>query len=311
MTDTPSPAELGPVAAAAHVNRGRWWRRSWTPAHLVVALLLVTAGVAATWDAWADIAQIVDRDDEASQVYLVPFVAAWLIWVRRDRLRGYVPQNHWVGPALVGVGWLLHRVGDQFLFQSMWHFGAVVIVVGCFLTVAGAGIVLRFLPAFAALCFLVPVPSRVRQAIAIPLQSVTAQITQVTLETLGSTVERSGNLLRINDQDVMVAEACNGLRMVFSLVMVSFAFAYGVPLRNGVRALILLLSPLTAIVFNVLRLIPVVWAYGAFSPEVGAFVHDISAWLMLPLAFASLLGLMRLLRWAHVPVTPYVLAYGT
>jgi exosortase/archaeosortase family protein len=128
---------------------------------------------------------------------------------------------------------------------------------------------------------------------------------------MGVSVERSGNLLRINGQEVMVAEACNGLRMVFSLVMVSFAFSYGVPLRNGVRVLIVLLSPLTAILFNVVRMIPVVWAYGQFSSDFAATIHDVSAWLMLPIAFLSLLGLMRLLRWAHVPVAPYTLAYGT
>jgi hypothetical protein len=33
--------------------------------------------------------------------------------------------------------------------------------------------------------------------------------------------------------------------------------------------------------------------------------------MMLPLAFLTLLGVMRLLRWAQVPITPYILAYGS
>lgn len=271
----------------------------------------MAGGVLSTLDAWNDVAAIVAHDDEASQVYLVPFVAAWLFWVRRERFRGCTPTNNWIGPLVVLLGWAIHRFGDLHLYQSLWHLGAVLVVVGCFLSVAGAGVLVRFLPVFVTLLFLVPVPGRVRQAIAIPLQSATAQVTQIVLETAGIPVERSGNLLRINNQDVMVAEACNGIRMVFSLVMVSFAFSYGVPLKNGIRVLIVALSPLTAIFFNVVRLIPVVWAYGEFTPEIGAMVHDVSAWVMLPMAFVSLLGLMRLLRWAHVPVAPYILAYGT
>jgi exosortase len=271
----------------------------------------MAGGVLATFDAWADVAEIVERDPESSQVYLVPVVAAWLFWVRRERLRGYVPNNRWLGPVLVALGWVLHREGDILLVQSLWHFGALVVVAGCLLSIAGAGLFLRFLPVFAAFCFLVPVPGRVRLGISVPLQSWTAESAQLIFETMGVSVERSGNLLRINGQEVMVAEACNGLRMVFSLVMVSFAFSYGVPLRNGVRVLIVLLSPLTAILFNVVRMIPVVWAYGQFSSDFAATIHDVSAWLMLPIAFLSLLGLMRLLRWAHVPVAPYTLAYGT
>ena len=37
-----------------------------------------------------------------------------------------------------------------------------------------------------------------------------------------------------------MAEACNGMRMVFALVLVSYAFAYSMPLRNTVRILVLI-----------------------------------------------------------------------
>lgn len=310
MADAAAPASP-PAAAPARAHR-RWrWTRAWTPAHAVVAVLLVVAGVLATKDAWADVWNIVQRDDEASQVYLAPVVAAWLFWVRRESLRHYVPDNTWVGPLLVAAGWIIHRFGDLELYQSLWHFGAVVVVVGCLISVAGAGFLVRFAPAFVALCFLVPVPGRVRQAVAIPLMSVTALVTEHVLELVGVAVERSGNVLRVNGADVMIAEACNGLRMVFSLVIVSYAFAYGSPLRNGVRLAIVLASPVTAILANVVRLAPVVWSFGVFSTETAIVIHDVSAWLMLPFAFLGLLGLMRLLRWAQVPISPYILAYGT
>jgi exosortase len=279
---------------------------------LVLAAAALAAGaVFCMRETWADILNIATTDDEASQIYLVPIVAAWLLWVRRARLRGLTPSQTWIGPAFIVVGWTLNQLGDKFLVQSMWHFGAVVVVVGAILSVAGAGFFLRFLPVFASLCFLVPVPGRVRQAIAIPLQTATAEVTRVSLDTFGVDVERVGNMLRINHRDVMVVEACNGLRMVFALTLVSYAFAYGVPLRNWIRVLIVLLSPVTAIVFNVLRLVPTVWAFGSYSEAVAQTVHDLSAWIMLPVAFLSLLGLMKLLRWAQVPITPYVLAYGS
>ncbi len=267
-------------------------------------------GVFVTMDAWRDMLHIAMVDEEQSHALLVPIVAAGLLWVRRERLRKFVVTATWAGPAFVALGWALNRLGDSHNILSLWHFGAIVVVVGGFLTVAGGGFLVRFLPVFAMLLFLVPVPGRIRQEIAVPLQAETAHRTQQVLETLGVTVDRVGNMLRINQQDVVIAEDCNGLRMVFALVMVSFAFAYSVPLRNWVRVLIVLASPVTAIAFNVLRLVPTVWAFGFFPADVASAMHDAGGWVMLPCAFFSLLGLMRLLRWAQIPITPFILTYG-
>jgi len=277
---------------------------------MAVAALLMTLGVVATLGAWRDIFHIAMNDEEHSHILLVPLVAAWLLWVRRQRLRKYAPQATWVGPVFVAAGWLLNRIGDDHSIQSFWHFGAIVVVVGCFLSVAGGALLTRLLPVFASLCFMVPVPGRVRQAVALPLQAATARVTQSVLETMGVAVERSGNVLRIAQKDVEVAQPCNGLRMVFALFMVSFLVAYSSPLRNRVRVLVLLASPVAAIAFNVLRLAPTVWAFGALSPDIASSVHEIGGWAMLPCMFLTMLGTLRVLRWAQIPVMRFTLAHG-
>ena len=43
---------------------------------------------------------------------------------------------------------------------------------------------------------------------------------------------------------VTIAEQCNGVRGIFALMLVSYAFSFGLPLRNSVRFLVLLASPL-------------------------------------------------------------------
>ncbi len=277
---------------------------------LAVAAAFAALAAFATRDAWADVARIVARDPEQSHVMLVPLVAAWLVWVRRGRLHRFAPGGYWAGPVLVAVGAALAEVGDRRLIQSAWHFGSVLVVVGAFLSVAGGRLIGRFLPAFACLVFLVPVPARLREAVAVPLESATARATQAVLDASGVAVERFGNTLRIGGHDVAVAEACNGLRLAFALMMVTFAFAYGAPLRDGVRALVVLASPVVAVAFNVLRLVPTVWVCGGRSADLAPVVHDVAGWVMLPCAFLALLGLLRLCRWAQFPVTPYVLAHG-
>lgn len=284
-------------------------RQGWGLWHVAAGLSLVALGVAVTFDAWADIFRIAFRDEESSHIFLVPVVAIWMAWVRRIRLRRCPPTGTFIGPVVIGVGWLLYTIGFNNANQSFWHAGAVLIVLGCLLSVVGKNVLLRFMPAFAVLVFLIPVPGVIREAIAVPLQTATAQTTQAILEIMGGAVDRSGNLLTINGVDVAVAEACNGLRMVFALVLVAYAFAYSMPLRNSVRLLVLAASPLAAIVCNVIRLLPTLLLYGYSSRGVADTFHSISGWIMLPVAFLMLLGIIRLLRWALIPVTRYTLAY--
>jgi exosortase len=186
----------------------------------------------------------------------------------------------------------------------------VILVLGCLLTVLGKDVLFQLAPAVIVLIFLVPVPGRVRQQVAIPLEGLTARATQACCEILGLPVERSGAVLQINGMDVAIEEACNGLRMVFSLTLVSYAIAFGSPLKNFVRCGMVLASPLLALVCNVIRLVPTVWLYGYFPHSTADRFHDLSGWLMPPLAFLVLLGIVRLLRWALVPVTRFSLAYS-
>ena len=285
-------------------------RNNWGPRHLLGALLVLGLAVAATAHAWADMIHIALRDiEESSHIFLVPIVFAWLIWVRRGRLRQCRPVHQWVGPPLVALGWLMWWAGYNSGIQSFWHGGSVLVALGGVVSVLGFDVVRRFLPAFLFLVFLVPVPGMVRQQIAIPLQTATARVTHVAFEILGIETGLSGSVLSINGVEVGIAEACNGLRMVFALVLVSGAFAFGNPLRWYARTLILVASPFSAIFCNVLRLVPTVWLYGYGPPGVASRFHDISGWCMLVVAFLLLMGILRLLRWALVPVTCYTLAY--
>ena len=285
-----------------------WRRNGWSHWHLIAAAGLSALAVAVTWGAWADMVHIGVIDEESSHIFLVPIVAAWLVWVRRARLSQCRPVGLAVGPAILAVGWLLSWYGYHNGIQSFWHGGAVLIVMGAALSVLGREVLMRFLPAFVVLAFLVPIPGIIRQEIAIPLQTATASVTQDLVQLAGASIDRTGNLLQINGVDVAVAEACNGMRMVFALVLVSYAFAFGTPLRWYARGLVLLASPLVALVVNIVRMMPTVWLYG-YSPEhVADRFHDWSGWIMMGIAFLLLMAILQILRWSMIPVTRYTLA---
>ena len=279
--------------------------------HVIAALCMGALGVVATFEAWHDIFMLASKDEEYSHIFLVPFVALGMIWFRRMRLRHCKPSGAILGVILVAVGWWMFDYGFYHAVQVMWHSGAVIVTLGCMLSVLGKNVVFRFFPAIAVLVFLVPMPGQIRQEIALPLQTWTARIAQTSLEICGVEAEVSGNTLSINGEKVTVAEACNGLRLVFLLILVTYAFTFALPLRNRVRLLLLLASPLVAIFCNVVRTMPTVWLYGKYDPHdhfVPDTFHAIAGWAMSLIAFLLLLGIIKLLKWAMVPVTRFPLA---
>jgi exosortase len=284
-------------------------RNGWRQWHIVAATFMVLAGIFVTREAWADIFRIAYRSEESSHIFLVPIVFAWLVWVRRGRMRQCRPIGQWVGPLVIALGWFASSFGYNSDMQSVWHAGALLTVIGCLITVTGVQLIWKLMPAFVVLGFLIPVPGAIRQQIAQPLQEYTAIITHTIFQLFGVESARSGNLLQINGVDVGIAEACNGLRMVFALTLVSYAFAFGTPLRPYARVLILAGSPVSAIACNVIRLLPTVWLYGHVDMNIADKFHDISGWVMLFVAFMILMGIIRLLQWALVPVTRFTLAY--
>jgi exosortase/archaeosortase family protein len=76
-----------------------------------------------------------------------------------------------------------------------------------------------------------------------------------------------------------------------------------------VRLIIIAATPLSAIACNVVRLVATAWVYGYAGKERGNEFHDASAWVMLGIAFLLLLGIVRVLRWALIPVMRYTLAW--
>ncbi len=285
-------------------------KQGWSNRLVLQSLAMTVAAFAVTWAAWKDMWTIATNDDEASHALLVPIIAIWMVWVRQARFLRCPPGGGIVGVGVLALGWAMSAFGYQNSMQSLWHFGSVLIVVGAALSVLGKHVLFQFLPAFMVLVFLVPVPGRIREAISIPLQSASASATHAILQVLGVDTDLNQNTLSVNGMNIAVAEACNGMRMVFALVLVSYAFAFGTPLKGYVRALILLLSPVAALACNIPRLVATVLVYViGDNKDMGDWFHDVAGWLMLPFAFLILLAITRALRWALLPVEKFTLAY--
>ncbi len=279
------------------VERVRWTRGQW-----LLALGLVLASVLVTFRGWVETLHLVLSDEEVQYVLIAPIFIFWLVWVRRARLAYCRLRHRWIGPVMMGCGWAAWITGYCYSVPTAMHCGPIMLAVGALVSVVGTDVLRKFAPAVLALAFLIPITPTRRQIIAAPMERYAAQWTQETCQLLGMDVKREGNLLSIHGTQVEVAEACNGMRQLIAFWMISYTLAFSQPLRWYMRVLILLLVPVLAIVSNVMRLVPTVWAYSFGANETAHRVHDAMGWLMLALAFAIIYGTLWALRWAMVPI---------
>jgi len=276
--------------------------RGWTTPRLL--LMAASLLVVAWWGrrALEDIYFFAVGQTDNGYILCAPMVAAYLLWLRRSRLQFIRYRPNLVGPALIALGMWTSTWGDLNGVQLAWHAGVLIAMFGCVYGMTGWEVVRQFAPVIIALLLVIPVPGRVRHMLAAPAQEFSVVTAHGVLQILGFDAIRSGNVITIAGEPVAVGEACNGMRMVFALALVVYAFVFSVPFSMTTRLLLIVLAPVVALVCNIVRLVPTSIAYGWFDPTVAEQIHDIGGWLMLPLALVLLMGIVRLLRWLDVPV---------
>ncbi len=291
-------------------------RNGWRSSDGVRLALTLAAAIALTWPAWNDMATAAILNDYARPIVLVIPIMCWLIWVRRARFR-------FIRPGSSSIGWVVLFAGLQFFFmahhlyglRSAWHLGAVLIVAGTIFACTGNSVVRQFLPAWLLMPLLVPVPYTLAALIATPFQLFEAYVIASLYGVFGVGVEvfchnpGGARRLVVGSTSLPLDTACKGLPTMLSLLLISYGFVFGSPMRPLVRASLLLISPVVALLCSALALGGTLWLYDGRSALMTAdLIRALSEWATLLLAFLLIAGALRVMVWASVPVHQYHLA---
>lgn len=254
---------------------------------LLVAVLL--------WSYWPVLRRLVNdwrNDDNYSVGALVPVAGLYLLWINRKRL-GRCP----IRPSLWGLPVILAAeaarwYGLTHLFESAERYAFVLTLWGLVWLVLGTAMFRRL---FWILCFLllmVPLPGKVHNLISNPLQTLASSGAVFMLELMGVAVIPEGNVMVVNgDTPLAVAEACSGLRMLTAFVVVAAVLAFVVHRPPWQRAVLVVSSVPVAIVCNMVRLAATAVLFLVAGNETAqTFFHDFAGLVMMPTAFAILMG---------------------
>lgn len=254
-------------------------------------------------------------DENYSHGLLIPFIIAYIVWLRRDRFAAEPSRPGFslgLAAILLALFALWAGVAGAELYTQRISF--VLMVAGLVVYFLG----LRFLKLISVLLGLlilsIPIPAILFNKIAFPLQLFASSCAVGSMRFFGIPVLRQGNIIEllprnaVTTQKLEVVEACSGIRSLMTLITLAVVFAYFTYPRpqdptqrpqqrlkryGFWRSIILVLSAIPiAIVTNAFR----VSGTGLLSHYYGTgvangFFHTFSGWVIYIAAFLLLFGL--------------------
>jgi len=232
---------------------------------------------------------------EYSHGLMIPFVAMFLVWQRRDQFERTSFQGSWAGMWLALLGVTVAGIGKISALFSIEHYAVLVIFSGLLLSLAGGrGLRMLWAPLL-ILVLMIPLPVFLYQDFSANLQLWSSRLGVWVIRLFGIAVYLEGNVIDLGTYKLQVAEACAGLRYLFPLMTLGFLIAYFFKTVFWKRALLFLSSIPITILMNSLRIgiIGVMVEHWGVGMAEG-FLHEFQGWVVFMLSGALMVGEMIL-----------------
>jgi exosortase len=237
------------------------------------------------------------RDDNYSHGFLVPLISAYFLRERWNVLKTtqVMPSN--IGFVVVTLGLfqlVIASVGNE-LFTA--RSSLVVIIAGMVLCFFGTEVFKITRLPIMYLLLMVPLPYIVYNAFAFPLKMFVSWVSVSFLKMIGLTVVRDGNIIMFPAITLEVADACSGLRSLVSILALSIAYAFILPISHMKRWALILSAIVMAVFTNALRVIitGILANYWGAAAAQGLF-HEFAGMAVFVLTMTLLAALGLLMR---------------
>jgi exosortase len=246
-------------------------------------------------------------DDMAHGLFAIP-VALFLVWQDRDYLKDPAGAPSAWSLAALGFAACLGVASSLANSSTFSRFAFLISLAGCLLLTGGAAALRKFAFPLALLLFTFPVPDVLYGELTQPLQLLATRLSELSLETLGLSVLREGNVLQLTYMKLSVVEACSGLRSLITLSFFCLVYGYFFEDKLWLRSLLVVSAIPAAILVNVLR-ITSTGLLGRHHPEWTSGVHhEFLGWsgffVGFSLVFLAHRGISRLWRARTTPAVP-------
>lgn len=247
---------------------------------LILGIITVLVGII-YFSSIKELLRIWGVKEEYSYGYMIPFITAFFIWQRKDRLQQQPFMGSWWGVALVVLSVFLLALGRLSALFLIEQISLVLLVAGVTWGLMGWAAFRIIVVPLLILFFMIPLPQFFLTEISQHLQFLSSEIGVAVIRLFGISVYLEGNIIDLGAYKLQVVEACSGLRYLFPLMTLGFIAAY---FFNGAfwkRAIIFLSTIPITVLMNSFRIgvIGVMVEYWGQSMAEG-FLHDFEGWIV-------------------------------
>ncbi|HEU4709066.1 MAG TPA: exosortase B [Methylophilaceae bacterium] len=266
---------------------------SWIPVAIGLAAICLPTFYHLSQTAW--------NTDENGHGPIILAVFCWLMWQKRHVLidATYVTETSPVlGWSGLIFGLLVFIIGSSQGIATLEVGAFLPILIGILLLMRGWSAVRALWFPLLFLCFMVPLPGVLVDAITGPLKQQVSAVAENVLYLAGYPIARTGVMLSIGQYQLLVADACSGLHSMFSLTALGLLYIYIMDYRNWLH-IGLLLAVILPIAFlaNVIRVMILVLITYYFGDAAGqGFAHSATGMVLFVLALFMLFAFDSLLR---------------
>jgi exosortase D (VPLPA-CTERM-specific) len=256
------------------------------------------------WHTWMD-------RPEYSHGPIMPFIAAFLAWQRRDELASLEFDGDWLGLVVMAVAALLFALGVVGAAYSVQQYALIFMVAGLTLSLTGRQAFQKLLAPLAVLLLMIPQPDFILNNLSARLQLLSSSLGVQFIRALGISVFLEGNVIDLGGYRLQVVEACDGMRYLFPLMTIGLLIAYLYKGAMWKRVGVFLLSiPITVLMnsFRVGVIGLLVEHWGSAMAE--GFLHEFQGWMVFMLSTALLLGAAMLLNRIGHEAAPWQQRFG-
>jgi len=227
--------------------------------------------------------------------FLIPLIAAYLMYRRREAVAAAVGPRDRLAPAAVIAGLGLHLLAVLVDVNFVSGFALIVALWGVVGWLWGRAVARALLFPVAFLAFMVPVDRLLIDAFASPLQLLVAQISTGIGHALAVPVVREGVNVGVGGYLFEVAVPCSGLKSLTAMSALAVLYAYAVRGRAWQRLAIALSALPLALLANVARVTLILLVAHGFGANLAdGFFHGFSGVVVFGVGLLGLYGVGRL-----------------
>ncbi len=227
-------------------------------------------------------------DGDYSHGFLVLPISLCLIWMKRKKLSEMIVKPVWIAFPIVVLSLAGYIISYTTRVHTFTHISMILATLALLVFLTGWRIAREVFFPVIFLSFMFPIPSSYYVLLTNPLKLVITELSSEIIYAFGIPVLREGNLIFLPNMHLEVAEACSGIRSLYSYLMLGSLFAY---FSNNwlVRMILLTSAILLAFLVNLVRVsLAGILAFCLGAAVSKGFFHEFQGTVLFVIGFCIL-----------------------